>query len=399
MRVTAALLVLITIAARGQSAAPWNLIEHTIAADLRGAYAVDAADINKDGRVDVIAVAGGTQQLMWFENPLTTDARNAQELSWPRHVIASGISGLINAAAADIDGDGIPEIATASAFATVPAKSAGVVTLYAHAADVTAPWQAKEIDRMPASHRLRWINADGTGRRWLVNAPLAGAKAAMPDYRDQNSVYVYNPADWKRQTITDAEDGVLHGILTGDFDGNGREALLTASFLGVHLHRYHDGKWTRTRLAQGNPAPWPRSGAGEIAVVRNRSGRMLATVEPFHGNVSPYEDNEVVVYSGRGEQWGGRTVIDKGLNYGHALVAVDLDADGNDELVAGYRGKPSGVNVYRRNADGTWARWPIERNTMPGSGCAVADVNNDSRMDVICTGGSMLKWYENQPAK
>jgi asparagine synthetase B (glutamine-hydrolysing) len=92
-------------------------------------------------------------------------------------------------------------------------------------------------------------------------------------------------------------------------------------------------------------------------------------------------------------------VIDKGLNYGHALVSVDLDGDGADELVAGYMGKPNGVNVYRRNAEGAWSRFVLESNAMPGSGCVAADFNNDKRMDLACTGGTSLKWYENQPAK
>ena len=377
-----------TLPARGQQAAPWTLVEHVVASDLRGAYALVATDMNKDGRVDLVAVAGGMPDLVWFENPL-----------WTRHVIASGIQGLINAAAFDIDRDGIPELAIASGFSTVPAKSTGVVTLYTHGPDVNAPWQAKEIDRTPASHRLRWIDADGTGRKLLINAPLAGVKGTSPDYKDQNVVYAYDPADWKRQVVTDAEDGVLHAVDTVDWDGKGREALLTASFLGVHLHRYANGKWTRTRLVEGKAAPWPQNGAGEVAVARAKGARVLATVEPFHGNAAPYTDNEVVVYSGGGDNWSGRTVIDTGLNYGHALVAADLDGDGVDELVAGYRGKPNGVNVYRRGADNQWAKFVLESNTMPGSGCVSADFNNDKRMDIACTGGTSLKWYENQPAR
>ena len=374
--------------ATGQEKAPWTLEPHVVASDLRGAYAVDAADLNKDGKIDLIAVAGATQQLVWFENP-----------SWTRHVIASGITGLINAAAADTDKDGIPEIAIATGFATVPAKSTGVVTIYTHGADINEPWAAKEIDRAPASHRLRFIDAEGNGRKWLVNAPLAGVDAAVPDYKAQNTVYAYNPVDWKRQVVTDAEDGVMHGILATDWDGKGREALLTASFLGVHIHRYNNGKWTRTRLVEGNPAPWPGGGAGEVAAVRTKGGGILATMEPFHGNVAPRPDLEVVTYSGSGEKLGGRTVIDRGLNYGHVLVAVDLDGDGTDELVAGSMGKPNGVNVYRRGADGTWSKFVIEDNAMPGSGCTVADFNNDKRMDFACTGGTSLKWYENLPAK
>lgn len=372
----------------GQGAVPWNLVPHEVATDLRGAYAVDSADINKDGRIDLIAVAPGTQQIVWFENP-----------SWTRHVIAANIQGLINAAAADTDKDGIPEIAIATGFATVPAKSAGIVTVYTHGPDVNEPWIGKEIHRAPASHRLRFIDPEGNGRKWLINAPLAGVEATVPDYKAKNTVYAYNPADWKPQVVTDAEDGVMHGILATDWDGKGREALLTASFLGVHIHRYNNGKWTRTRLVEGNPAPWPGNGAGEVAVVRTKGGRILATMEPFHGNVAPRPGLEVVTYSGRGDQWSGRTVIDKGLDYGHVLVSVDLDGDGADELVAGYNGKPNGVNVYRRSADGSWSKFVLEENAMPGNGCTVADFNNDKRMDLACTGGTSLKWYENLPAK
>ena len=92
-------------------------------------------------------------------------------------------------------------------------------------------------------------------------------------------------------------------------------------------------------------------------------------------------------------------MIDKGLDYGHVLVSVDLDGDGADELVAGYNGKPNGVNIYRRSADGSWSKFVLEENAMPGNGCTVADFNNDKRMDLACTGGTSLKWYENLPAK
>jgi hypothetical protein len=372
----------------GQSAVPWNLVPHEVATDLRGAYAVEAADINKDGKVDLIAVAGATQQIVWFENP-----------SWTRHVIAANIQGLINAAAADTDKDGIPEIAVATGFATVPAKSAGIVTVYTHGPNVNDPWIGKEIHRAPAAHRLRFIDPEGNGRKWLINAPLAGVEATVPDYKAKNTVYAYNPADWKPQVVTDAEDGVMHGILATDWDGKGREALLTASFLGVHIHRYNNGKWTRTRLVEGKPAPWPDGGAGEVAAVRTKGGRILATMEAFHGNVAPRPGLEVVTYSGSGDKWSGRTVIDKGLDYGHVLVSVDLDGDGADELVAGYNGKPNGVNIYRRSADGSWSKFVLEENAMPGNGCTVADFNNDKRMDLACTGGTRLKWYENLPAK
>lgn len=384
----ATLIAIGTIAGYGQTSVPWNLVGHTVATDLRGAYDVAAADINKDGRVDLVAVAGGTQELAWFENP-----------SWAKHVIVAGVQGIINVAPFDVDRDGYPELVLQSGFSTVPAKGNGVMTLLTKGAEVTAPWAAKEFDRMPSVHRVRWIDADGSGRKMIVNAPLAGINAGPPDYKDKVSIYAYDPVDLKRQTITDAEEGVVHGLRAADWDGNGREALLTASMLGVHVHRFANGKWSRTRLVAGNPAPWPQGGAGEVAAVRSKAGRILATIEPFHGNTSPWPNIEVVVYRGKGDAWGDRTVIDNTLNYGHTLLAIDLDGDGADELVAGSRGKPNGINIYRLDANNTWTKTVLEENGLPGSGCIAADFNNDKRMDLACTGGSSLKWYENQPAR
>ena len=88
----------------------------------------------------------------------------------------------------DIDKDGIPEIALASGFGTTPGKSAGVLTLLTHGADVNGPWTAKEFDRTPSAHRLRWIDANGNGRKILINAPLGGLNGAPPDYRDKAAI-------------------------------------------------------------------------------------------------------------------------------------------------------------------------------------------------------------------
>src|SRR5687768_14900197 len=77
-----------------------------IATDLRRGYQVVTADMNKDGRPDLVALASGMPELYWFENP-----------SWKRHTIAGAFKEPINLAVRDIDGDGIPEIGVAFEFA------------------------------------------------------------------------------------------------------------------------------------------------------------------------------------------------------------------------------------------------------------------------------------------
>ena len=129
----ALIVVGVSISPAGQSAAPWNFVEHTVATGLRGGYHVTATDINKDGKVDLLAVATGAKvDLVWFENP-----------SWTPHVMVSGFPGMINADAFDVDGDGYPEVVLQSGFSTTPAKGDGRMTLLTKGADVNAPWTAR----------------------------------------------------------------------------------------------------------------------------------------------------------------------------------------------------------------------------------------------------------------
>jgi hypothetical protein len=355
--------------------------EHTIATGLTGGYQVVVADLNRDRKPDLIALASGLKELVWFENP-----------AWTRHVLISNISRPINCAAWDIDGDGIPEVALAHEFSNNPAQSVGVVSLLKHKGDPRQPWEITEIDRLSTSHRLRWADIEGNGRKVLVNAPLAGALARPPDYKGTVPLVMYRPGTWKRETVSEELEGVLHGILIGDWNQDRREDILTASFLGVDLFSFDKNKrWQRTRLVNGNPDPWPRSGSSEIAVGRVGRERYFCTIEPWHGN-------QVVVYRQQAKTW-QRRIIDTSLNDGHVLVTADLNNDGQDEIIAGYRGQGRSVYVYvAEDQKGfRWSRQVLDDGGIAAAGCAAADLNGDRRPDIACIGSATanLKWYEN----
>ncbi|MEX2262641.1 MAG: FG-GAP and VCBS repeat-containing protein [Bryobacteraceae bacterium] len=357
---------------------PARFREHTIASDLKGGYQVVAVDMNRDGRTDLIGLASGMPELVWFENP-----------TWKRHVIARGFNRMINLGAWDTDGDGIPEIVVAHEFANQARNSIGIVSLLQHQGDPLQPWKVTEIDRLTTSHRIRWAAIEGKGARVAVNAPLTGAKAEAPDYRDNTPLVFYRPGEWKRQSIGDENEGVVHGIFVADWDGDGRDDILTASFVGIHVYRLNRGKWTRTEIARGDPAEWPKSGASDIAIGHIRKRRFLASIEPWHGN-------QVVVYDDGGKT---RRVIDESLEDGHTIVTGDLNGDGSDEIVAGFRRGKRSVYVYYAT-DGKGERWEkrvLDDGGIAAAACAASDLNGDRRLDLACIGSSTtnLKWYEN----
>ena len=363
------------------NAPPASFIAHIIATDLAGGYQVVISDINRDGKPDLIALASGMKELVWFENP-----------GWQRHVLVRNISRPINCAAWDIDGDGIPEIALAHEFSNDPANSAGVLSLLEHKGDPTQPWEMIEIDRLSTSHRLRWMDLDGNGHKVLVNAPLAGALVKPPDYRGAVPLVYYRPGSWKREIISEELQGILHGILITDWDNDGREEILTAGFLGISLFTFGTNRrWRRTRIADGNPDPWPHSGSSEIAAGKLSRDRFLCSLEPWHGN-------QVVVYHRRGQTW-QRQVIDSTLNDGHVLLTADLNRDGRDEIIAGYRGQGRSVYIFSaEDSKGSrWRRQTLDEGGIAAAGCAVGDLNEDGRPDVVCIGAATanLKWYEN----
>jgi hypothetical protein len=363
------------------AAPPARFAEHTIATGLTGGYQVVVADLNHDGKPDVIALASGLPELVWYENP-----------TWERHVIVGNQAGMINCAVAGSDSEGIPEIVLASGFSMQPKKSAGIVSVLRRNGDPRNFWTATEIDRIPASHRLRTADIDGSGKRVVINAALAAADAEPPDFRGDAPLVFYHPGEWKRQPITPQNSGLVHGIYIIDWDGDGRDEILTAGFEGIHLFKLgKDGQWTRTEIAKGDPAPWPKSGSSDVAVGKLGKERFLAAIEPWHGN-------QVAVYRRSGAAW-QRVVIDSSLVDGHTIQAADLNGDGRDEVIAGYRGEGHSVYIYYAEdaASTRWSKRVLDQGGMGAAACAVADLNGDGRPDIACIGtaGANLKWYEN----
>lgn len=373
---------------------PCEFQRHEIDAFPSG-YQVAVADVNGDGRPDIIALSTTADRIDWYENP-----------GWKRRPVARTAKN-IDLAACDIDGDGRLELAIAAGFYFDDASRGGEIFLLRQPANPDSLWTSRRIAVDPVVHRLRWGNLDGSGRKQLVHAPLfgpgsRGAKAPTPAH-----LWAFHvPKDFERGAIDvekiDESLTVLHGLCVTDLDGDGRDEILAASFEGLFRFDLEGTRpaatWKRVQISAGAPPassePGAARGSSEIAPGRLADGkRFLAALEPWHGH-------QVVIYTPAGDAgaW-QRRVLDDTLQEGHALVVADFDQDGVDEIVAGWRGGEGGLRMYDPvDGRGSEFRTVVIDRGIAVEGLAAADLNGDGRLDLVALGGrtNNLVWYENR---
>lgn len=355
--------------------------EHTVSDQLKCGYQLVALDLNGDGRTDLIAVDERASELVWFEN---------RHPAWERHVLANDVPRPLNADGWDVDGDGTPEVVLAYRFEPDPQKSVGNVALLKSGADVRQPWTAREIDRVPTAHRVRWIDPEGQGKKVLLVAPMVGTSFPPAD-GDSVPIYLYRPGEWKRETLSTRPRGVLHAIYPVSWDGGPRQQLLTACYLGLSRFEFNQGRWVVTPVAPGDARPWPLCGSSEVRLGHLDGGRFLAAIEPWHGN-------QLVVYLPQQESW-NRLVLDSQMDNGHALAVGDLNGDGRDEIVCGFRGKGCRLTVFQAaDARGQYWQSTVLDGTIAAADCVIGDFTGDGRPDIACIGASThnVKLYENK---
>jgi len=142
---------------------PWA--KHLIAKE-SGATNIKAADVNRDGVPDVVASCGHGKGVFWFEGP-----------AWRKHVIDAELRDPHTLALGDFDHDGDLDVATASFGAKLVRwyQNDGTGTFTAHDIDTTNNQEAYD---------LKTVDLDGDGRLDLILAGRETRNAVW--YRNLN---------------------------------------------------------------------------------------------------------------------------------------------------------------------------------------------------------------------
>lgn len=372
-----------------------------IATDLTVGYAVIAADINGDGKPDIVVV--DSKRVVWYENP-----------SWKVRTVIGAKTKPDNVCitALDIDGDGQLDLVLGADWAPFNTKSGGTLQWLKRGKTLEEEWSVHPIGEEPVVHRVRIADIDGSGTKAIVHVPLMGRDSTKDaNWMDGRPVRVLAykiPKDpikgpWE-PTVLNEDLHVCHNFwpIPGAKKGGPNDILITA-YEGVYQLRNDGSKWVADKKGAGNQANLKGNrGASEIKLGSLKSGKQyIATIEPWHGN-------EVVVYPTDATTDGlcKRIVIDDHLRWGHGVWCADLDGDGDEELIIGVRDLPAkgdaftekwGVRIYKATDETRtkWARQIIDEGVAVED-LTAADLNADGKIDIVAvgrkTGNARIFW-------
>ena len=194
-----------------------------------------------------------------------------------------------------------------------------------------------------------------------------------------------------------SEEKFPHGAGVGDVNGDGRNDIIRPGAWYEAPADPINGEWIKHPLSLGGPDGTIDHTPVILVYDVNGDGRNdIITSSAHNYGIYWYEQLE-----GK-DQW-KQHLIDKSWTQAHALVLLDLDGDGQKELVAGKRFRahnghdpeedaPLCIYWYKskKNADGTitWERNTITEGEGIGSGMAIyaVDIDGDGGTDLVTTG-------------
>jgi hypothetical protein len=141
--------------------------KHAVGSTINMAKMIEAVDVNNDGRLDVVATdsENADSGLFWFEAP--ADPVNGK---WTRHDIAKGYNGLDSMSVADMNGDGRPDIVIGET------KDRLRLVIYENV-DGGKAWKERVISEGKESHKgANAVDLDGDGDLDLVSLAYFGFK-------------------------------------------------------------------------------------------------------------------------------------------------------------------------------------------------------------------------------
>ncbi len=386
------LLVLLFLSVPLLVASPWE--RHVIDASGKGADGVRLADVNGDGLVDIATAWEQSGTVKAYLNPGADKAAS----EWPS-VVVGKVASPEDAVFVDIDGDG--------KFEVISSTEGEEKTIYVHqlkgdAFLDAASWETRPVVRSAGKNQWMYaepIDVDGNGSVDIV----AGSKndfAMIGSWRFPSTPG--GRASWSRWYGA----GWVMSLVAHDMNGDGAPDIVASDRKGPRS----GALWFQNMPGS---AAWPEYRIGPEA----EHEAMFLDVADLDGDgltdvVMAVKDGPIQFFRGmsdRGNRWRAHSIqIPEGFGTGKAVAVGDIDMDGTMDLVFSCehaKDELSGVGLLRHSGDPTASQWEVTDVGGPDGTkfdrIELVDLDGDGDLDVLtCEEVDLLGvvWYEN-PAR
>jgi hypothetical protein len=381
---------------------PADIAFRTVMIDPGYSETVAVADINRDGKPDIVSGESWYEAPRWIKHPL-------RQIDY-----SNGYIDNFSDLAVDVDGDGWIDIVQCSYFAhnivwlRNPGKSSG-------------DWKVTEIDNSGPTEFAFLVDLNNDGK----------ALELLPEFDRPNvpaAWFELKQGQWIKHVV--AQQSFGHGIGVGDLNGDGRNDILTPKgWLEAPADPNAPGDW-KFHPTDWGAKPIPPAGSPAETVARTVRPVQFGYMNLLDLNGDGRKDLLTGMAHDYGLAWYEQTadggwvqhVIDASWSQAHASVLVDINGDGQPDLVTGKRyfahngndpGEREPVGIYwyewrkttpskagsRGPSNGgiEWIRHIIDYGGRMGAGVqtVVTDIDGDGDLDVISAGKSGLFIAEN----